>query len=278
MSGAGMRDDAGARARMRISRFLMAGCAGTRPAAQGSRTLLESPDRGTISVPTDALATMMREGLVQRRGGQVGLSPEGRAKLRRAQADEQPFETQHREIGAKTIAMGDVRRTVRANLSESPLAHLARRRTKNGRPFLAAEEVDAGERLRSDYTRGRLMPRMGANWQASVSSGRRDGGIAELTDAALASRQRVEHALDAVGPELSGLLVDICCFLKGLEEVERERGWPVRSAKVVLKTALAMLSRHYRPPARGTAGTGRSRVRHWGAEGYRPEISGGSGQ
>ncbi len=78
----------------------------------------------------------------------------------------------------------------------------------------------------------------------------------------IASRQRVRLAMDDPRPEFSGLLMDVCCFLRGLEEVERERGWPPRSAKIVLQLALDRLARHYglRDEARGKAN---ARVRTW---------------
>ena len=73
--------------------------------------------------------------------------------------------------------------------------------------------------------------------------------------------------MEAIGPELSGVALDVCCFMKGLETVERERQWPARSAKLMLRAALMALSRHYAPPA--PAGR---RSHAWGAEGYRPEL------
>ncbi|WP_036541237.1 DUF6456 domain-containing protein, partial [Nitratireductor aquibiodomus] len=72
--------------------------------------------------------------------------------------------------------------------------------------------------------------------------------------------------------ELAGILVDICCFLKGVEQVETERGWPVRSAKVVLKTALGALARHYEPSS-GARGDKSWPILHWGVENYRPKLA-----
>lgn len=70
-------------------------------------------------------------------------------------------------------------------------------------------------------------------------------------------------------PELAGVAVDVCCFAKGLETVERKRQWPARSAKLMLRTALLVLARHYALPP-----VGKSRSRHhWGAEDYRPPAS-----
>jgi len=70
--------------------------------------------------------------------------------------------------------------------------------------------------------------------------------------------------------------VDICCFLKGLETVERERQWPAHSAKLVLRLALVSLARHYGLAAT-TTGKPSAGLRHWGDENYRPEITQPSG-
>ena len=243
--------------RSRVLRFLSQGAAVVTDAAARGKFLLDAGERGAIPVERKLLTAMAREGLLTLDGTRIALAggvtrPEN-----------------HRDIDTMAIDAGSGPQVVAVNCSESPLAQLMRRKGRSGEAFLTTAEFQAGERLRSDYTRGQLMPRLSANWVATVSSGRRDGGVADLTDAALAARMRVDKAIRAVGPELAGILVDVCCFLKGMETVERERGWPVRSAKIVLKTALGALSRHYNPQA---ATRPRHPV-HWGAADYRPSTS-----
>lgn len=255
----------------RILRFLSAGPASVLPAAGAGKLLLEAAGRGSIAADADLLALLASRGVLARSSHSIALSAEGAALARQLASSAQAAKNSD-DIDLVSVETATGASIVLANLAESPLAMLMRRKGKDGRPFLTGGEYEAGERLRADYTRGRIMPRLGANWIASVASGKRGspgGGIAELTDAALAARQRVENAIHAVGPELSGVLIDICCFLKGFEQVEAERGWPVRSAKVVLKTALGALERHYMPPKRASH---RRPLLHWGAEDYRPTI------
>ena len=103
-----------------------------------------------------------------------------------------------------------------------------------------------------------------------------------LRDEVIAAKERVLRALMAVGPEVSGVLVDICCELKGLEEAEKENGWPQRAGKVVLQIALTRLARHYGLIADQRQRPARRGLRYWGSEDYRPTIdawrSGGSAE
>jgi hypothetical protein len=144
------------------------------------------------------------------------------------------------------------------------LAWLARRRGRDGRPLIEPHQFLAGERLRADFTRAHLMPPTTSNWASPISNERCGGDNAgAFTDTVIASRQRVRQALDAAGPEFSGLLIDVCCFLKGLEG---ERAWPTRSAKIVLQLALDRLARHYGYAAK-VKGRARAALRTWLAEG-----------
>jgi Domain of unknown function (DUF6456) len=183
-------------------------------------------------------------------------------------AEVNDFRSQHLALAQRQITTELGRANVTVDEAESPLGWLAWRRGRDGRPLIAAHQHQAGERLRADFTRANLMPRTTSNWASPVASGRRGSGgdhAASFTETMIAARQRVHSALDAAGPEFAGLLIDVCCFLKGLEDIERDRAWPARSAKVVLQLALDRLARHY-----GYAGEAHGRaqapVRVWLAD------------
>ncbi len=178
------------------------------------------------------------------------------------------YRGRHLALAQRQIATELGRASVTVDEAESPLAWLARRRGRDGRALIAPHQLQAGERLRADFTRAHLMPRTTSNWSSPIASGRRGGGgerAATFTETMVAARQRVHQALDTVGPELAGLLLDVCCFLKRLEEVERERAWPARSAKVVLQLALDRLARHYGYDGEAR-GRGRRSIRTWLAD------------
>lgn len=182
------------------------------------------------------------------------------------------FRLQHMQLSQAAIETERGRARVLLDENESPLAWLARRRGRDGRTLIEPHQLLAGERLRGDFTRAHLMPRTTSNWESPIAAGCK--GASHFTDTMIAARQRVNNALDRVGPEFAGLLLDVCCFLKRLEDIERERAWPARSAKVVLQLALDRLARHYGYGAQASGAT-RADVRTWLAEDsqFRVEVS-----
>lgn len=252
--------------KVRIVRFLKKGMCEIQDSVQPTHALLVG-DQGTIAVLRSELAALRAEGIVSGDDENILI-----AKPRNAGSSQKKLNTRRTARPEPEYIELDSSETVAINPEESPLAKLYRRRDTDGSPFLSDDEFFAGERLRADFTRGSMMPSITTRWEmktdrGSASSG---SGFAEMTDIALASRIRVERALDAIGPELSGVMIDVCCFLKGLETVERERRWPARSAKMLLKTGLSILHRHYNPLTTRDRKT--SHILHWGASDYRPSV------
>jgi hypothetical protein len=168
-----------------------------------------------------------------------------RSKSAILNGDIDPQRAQHLDASMRDILTDDGVVRVLVNDSESPLAWLARRKGRDGRAMISPEQFIAGERLRADFTRANMTPRVTSSWEAPTGRSSGGGGAGAMTDMILAAQQTMRQAMAAVGPEFAGLLMDVCCFLRGLEDVEHERGWPPRSAKVVLQLGLDRLARHY---------------------------------
>lgn len=132
----------------------------------------------------------------------------------------------------------------RYHVTESPLVGLARRRDRDGEPFVKRELVAAGERLREDFELAQVGTNKVECWEAFVT-----GDVVELRPegpkSAIAARGRVRDALRDLGPGLGDVVLRCCCYLEGLEQTEKKMGWSARSGKIVLRIALQRLKRHY---------------------------------
>ncbi len=217
--------------------------------------------RSKVTLPRAMIEAFLREDWLapcpERGAPALTLSAEGAAFLRRAALPEDPFRAQHRVPGLRYVAANGTEPAGRfaVNLAETPLGWLARHRMPDGMPMITAAQFDAGERLREDFTAAQLMRRTTMDWQQWNIDTSGGGDKQTLSDFALEARVRLSAALEAAGPGMAELLIDVCCYLEGLEQTERMRSWPRGCGRVVLALGLERLARHYgfsRSEARGT--------------------------
>lgn len=253
----------------------------------GGADLIGAGGHSRLTLAAHVWAALVEGGLVMADGGgeRWVITPSGRVELKRLISR-----------GGETAAASPVRPEARArapkalppraeqpgfDAAECPVAWLAKRRDKTGEPLISAEQLAAADRLRSDFWFAGMTPRVTTNWSAALGGGggtrSAPGAGVEIRDAVVAAGERVRRALAAVGPDLAGILIDVCCHLKRLEAVERAAHWPQRSAKIVLGIALTILVRHYGiGKGAGSAPSGAAAIRHWGSMDFRPSVDGGT--
>lgn len=234
--------------------------------------------RAVLHVGSPIVLGLQEHALIETSENGFVLSDAGHMWLRRRDATSEPFREQHQSRRVDHRETGGVMRPVVVNDRESPLSWLHRRKDKGGKPLISLAQYQAGEKLRTDYERGQLMPGTTSNWEGRAPSRQQrraaPEGASELGLSALAARERVTAALAAVGPELADVLLDVCCYLMGLAETEKGHGWPRRSGKIILQIALSRLADHYGlQGAEGACANGRrKRISHWGDADFRPSL------
>jgi hypothetical protein len=139
-------------------------------------------------------------------------------------------------------ARGRAMRSVTVNLAESPLGWL------KAHGHVSPRQYEAGERLRGDWERARLGPRVTMAWD-SPPIGRTPRAAPRAVDptvAQIAAKRRFEAAVAATGRGLGDILWRVVCAGEGMRDAERALGWPARAGKLVLVMALDRLADHYR--------------------------------
>ena len=145
------------------------------------------------------------------------------------------------EEGVRPVRARPVR-TVTVNAAESPLGWLF------ARGLVSQRQFDAGERLRSDWERAQLAPRVTMAWDAApVSRGRgAAAGDPDLTGSQIDAKRRFNDAVGSAGPGLADILWRVVCAGEGMREAESALGWPARAGKLVLTFALDRVADYYR--------------------------------
>lgn len=239
---------------------------GLHRAPEGDGFLLTGPgtatgkhDHRTRTYPASVVQHAISRGWLVEQGGRWRLSEEGALTLRRG------------------LASVEMPRTAAAVSPAPPIrpAHTPRATRSRRIAILLGHQAEAAQRLEADFLAAQMVPRTTSNWDR-LGSGVVDAGSrhpsglgVEVSHRTASAQDRVRRALTDAGPEFAGLLLDLCCFDEGIEIVERKRGWPQRTAKVVLGLALDRLARHYGIVGQGPA---HGPSRHWGTEDFRPGL------
>jgi hypothetical protein len=133
-------------------------------------------------------------------------------------------------------------RSVTVNMAESPLGWLF------ARGFVSQRQFDAGERLRSDWERAQLAPRVTMAWDSAPVARGRGGaaGAPDLNGAQIDAKRRFNGAIAHAGTGLADILWRVVCAGEGMREAETALGWPARAGKLVLSFALDRVADYYR--------------------------------
>lgn len=216
-----------------------------------------------VTLEAGEVAALVSAGVLRGDAAHCRPGPDVRSWVRRQMLAGDCLAAQHRT----DIRTADGRLL---NLAESPLSRLATAQAGEAGPFLAPHQVEAGERLRRLVERARLRARVTMSYDPTrTPSGR--GAAAELGDMAADARKTLAAVMAALPADCADVVLDVCGLEKGLQQIELERGWPRRSAKLVLRIGLDQLARQFglAPAAVGRA-AGANRA--WMEEGARPEM------
>lgn len=129
-------------------------------------------------------------------------------------------------------------------------------------PYLAPHHLETAGRLVQLFDRASLRQRVIMSYDPGRVGQARGNGQADLSDTAADARRKLAAIAAALPSDCWSVLVDICLYDRGLQDIEGERGWPRRAAKLVLRIGLDQAAALFGLD-RAAAGPDRSRGRTW---------------
>ena len=112
-----------------------------------------------------------------------------------------------------------------------------------GDAFLADHHLEAASWLTTLLERASLRQRVTMSYDPGrVGQGKGSAAGREITDSVADARKRLARVAGGLPKDCWGVLVDVCLYDKGLQQIETERRWPRRSAKLVFRIGLEQVA------------------------------------
>jgi hypothetical protein len=110
--------------------------------------------------------------------------------------------------------------------------------SRANREFLEDHHREVASRLACLFERAQLRQRVTMSYDPGRVGQRPGTAGTEVSDSAADARRRLARLAAGLPRECWGVLVDVHVYDKGLQQIETERHWPRRSAKLVLRIGL----------------------------------------
>lgn len=115
--------------------------------------------------------------------------------------------------------------------------------TSGNEGYLASHHAETACAIARMFERALLRQRVTMSYDlVRVDRSAKANGRAELSDSVEGARQRLLRLARRMPSDCWGVVTDICVYDKGLQQIEAERRWPRRSAKLVLRIGLEQLA------------------------------------
>lgn len=197
----------------------------TKPALSqidGNWVVLEGAKR--CSLPNDVVNALISQGVLTQEGNGLAATPEARSWLKR----------QHLELLQEDNHVPQPKAPILG--TNDTIVRLSRASKGEAEAFLLPHHVLVANRVSTLIERSRLRPNITQNLSVlRQPKGSALVGIADLSDMAVDCRKKFTDLISHLPKDCAAVVVDICGFDKGLQQIEFERHWPRRSAKLVLR-------------------------------------------
>lgn len=189
----------------------------------------------TVRLAGSEVKALASQGAVSLTGDTCQRNTETLPWLRRQMSETASPADQHRTL------MPGPNDTTR-NIAESPFLRLSQ---AAGPKFLAPHQIEAGERVCVWAGRAQLRQRVTMLYDPGhTGGGKTRSPVSGVADMALEARRSLAELYRDLPRDCAEVIIDVCVFEKGLQTIESERGWPRRSAKLVLRIGLEHLAQN----------------------------------